>query len=163
MPNSFPKRRTWKILFIPSVLRPSVDESVRLQERPKRCFFMHRALSNSPVQASVNQEPNERTPETKFGSGDKGKDDFDVSPGSAFLHSLLNKMRCQCSANITSIAVGQNDDKARQGEEPITDTKNLPSNELSPSIGLNSGDRRTLWQLVMRARWKDTISGKKAQ
>jgi hypothetical protein len=163
MPNIFPKRRTWKILSIPSVLRPSVDESVRLQERLKRCFFMHRALSSSPVQASANQESTERTSETKFGSGDKDKDDFDVSPVSAFLHSHLNTMRCQCSANITSLAVGQNDDKGSQPEEPITDMKNSPSNELSPPIDLNSDDNRTLWQLPTRARWKHTIFGNKAQ
>jgi hypothetical protein len=156
-----PKHRIWDIFFIPSVFRPPLDEHSRLQERLKRCFSTHRA-PHSPVRALGNKKTTERASDRKFGSGDKDKDDLDVSLISAFQRSHLNKIHCQCSASIASVAAEHSDGKCSQREESITDTKNPPSDELYSPADFNSDDNRKLWKLLMRARWKDTASGKKA-
>ncbi|OAX35285.1 ANTH-domain-containing protein [Rhizopogon vinicolor AM-OR11-026] len=80
-----PRRRLWKVFFVPSLPRPLTNESVQLQERPKRRFFVRRARSTkSPLQAPATEPTQEG--KVRAGGDRQCGEDVDIP---------------NCSANIT--------------------------------------------------------------
>ncbi|OAX32350.1 hypothetical protein K503DRAFT_776747 [Rhizopogon vinicolor AM-OR11-026] len=142
------KRRMWDILSTLSVLHPPVNESMRLQERLKYCY---RRLLNYPIPASANGKPTERTPKGKVGGGDEnveGAQDIDVP---------------DCPGNIPPGAVEQNNGKDRQRQELPAGAETPLSDYPSFPVAPDNDNNRKPSKLLMSARWKDIISGKKAQ
>ncbi|OAX33843.1 hypothetical protein K503DRAFT_804060 [Rhizopogon vinicolor AM-OR11-026] len=101
-PSDSSQKRRLQNIFILSVLRAAVNESVGIQEPLKRRF---RGLSNSLVPASSYSTPTECMPEGKVGGEEHGKDS---------------------SANITPSAAEESNDKGKQREELLADPDTPP-------------------------------------